>query len=279
MNIHSTAVVHSDAVIHPSAIIGPYCVIGANVILEKDVQLLSHVVLDKNTHLQEGVCIYPFAVLGSAPQHTEYKDEPTKLVIGRNTKIREHVTIHRGTQQGGGLTCIGSFCMIMVGCHVGHDGHIGDHVMMANNAILGGHVEIEDKAVLGGMVAVHQMASIGKGAMIAGCSAVGGHVSPYTIAMGNRAKLAGLNLHRLKKDEVTFQEIQAFRETYRYLFKEESKMSFEFRIHNIPSEFMQYQTVREMHRFLSTRNKIRPICSSDQSGWGTTKSLSVSVEV
>ncbi|WP_075260328.1 acyl-ACP--UDP-N-acetylglucosamine O-acyltransferase [Holospora undulata] len=265
MNIHNTAVLHSDVVVHPDAIVGPYCSIGKGVILEKNVHLVSHVVIDQNTHLHEGVRVHPFAVLGAAPQHTGYKDEPTQLVIGKYTQIREHVTIHRGTQQGGGITCVGEFCMIMVGCHIGHDGCVGNGVIMANNVVLGGHVEIEDTVVLGGMVAVHQMASIGKGAMIAGCSAVGGHVSPYTTAIGNRAKLAGLNLHRLRKLQMSSQEVHGLRDAYHYLFKGENRMSLEFRIHNIPQELMQYESVQEIKRFLSTRNKVRPICLSDQS--------------
>ncbi|PPE03263.1 acyl-ACP--UDP-N-acetylglucosamine O-acyltransferase [Holospora curviuscula] len=262
MTIHVTALVDSNAVVHPTAIVGPYCVVGAGSILEAGVHLMSHVVIEGNTHLQEGVRVHAFSVLGTAPQHTGYNNELTRLVIGRNTQIREHVTVHRGTKQGGGITSIGTSCMIMVGCHIGHDGQIGNDVIMANNVVLGGHVEVEDSVVFGGMVAVHQMTAIGKGSMIAGCSAVGSHITPYTIAVGNRAKLAGLNLHRLKKKKVSSEEIHGLREVYQYLFKGENQLSLEFRIHNIAQGLMHYETVQEVYRFLSTCNKNRPICLS-----------------
>ena len=276
MTVHATAVLHPNVKIHPTAVVGPYCVVGSGAVLEQDVRLVSHVVVEGNTYLQEGVQVYPFAVLGAAPQHSGYRNESTKLIIGKYTQIREHVTIHRGTEQGGGITSVGTDCMIMVGCHIGHDGRIGNNVIMANNVVLGGHVEVEDTVVFGGMVAVHQMTAIGKGAMIAGCSALGDHVTPYTIAIGNRAKLAGLNLHRLKKKKVNSQEIQALREVYHYLFKGESQVSLEFRIHNIPQEFMQYETVQEVYTFLNACNKTRPICLSTQDGY-TKNSLKVTL--
>lgn len=264
MSIHFTAVIDPKAVIHDGAIVGPYCVVGEGVTLERGVRLMSHVVIEGNTVLREGVQVYPLATLGAPPQHFGYKDEPTRLIIGEHTHIREHVTIHRGTEQGGGITSVGSSCMIMVGCHIGHDGRIGDRVTMANNVLLGGHVEVENDVVFGGMSAVHQMTSIGRGAMVAGYSALGGHVMPYTIAIGNRAKLSGLNLHRLKKQNVSSKEIHALKDFYRYVFIENNQSSIDFRIYNVPQELAQFHIVQEAIKFLTTRDKNRPICMPEK---------------
>lgn len=260
MDIHSTAIIHPDAVIHAHAIVGPYCIVEKGAILDAGVRLVAHVYVDAFTHLKENVQVYPFSSLGTPPQHWGYNQEETSLTIGRDTQIREHVTVHRGTVQGGGKTSIGESCMVMVGCHVGHDGHIGNRVTMANNVVLGGHVEIEDDVVFGGMVVVHQMASVGRGAMIAGGSALGGHVMPYTIAIGNRATLAGLNLHRLKKQNVPSEAIHALRALYQYLFVNNGHTSIDFRLYNPPQDLTCYSVVQEALEFLKTRNKTRPLC-------------------
>ena len=260
MHIHPTAIIHPEALIHSSAVVGPHCVVEKGAILEAGVRLVAHVYIDALTHLKENVHVYPFASLGTPPQHWGYNQEETSVVIGRDTQIREHVTIHRGTAQGGGLTSIGESCMIMVGCHIGHDGHIGNRVTMANNVVLGGHVEIQDDVVFGGMVAVHQMTSVGRGAMIAGASALGGHVMPYTIALGNRATLVGLHLHRLKKQNVPSEMIHALKALYQYLFVDHNHTSIDFRLYNPPQDLLGYSVVQEALEFLKTRNKIRPLC-------------------
>ncbi|MDR3736581.1 MAG: acyl-[acyl-carrier-protein]--UDP-N-acetylglucosamine O-acyltransferase, partial [Acidobacteriaceae bacterium] len=134
MNIHPTAIVAPTAIVPASCTIGPFCTIGENVVLGEDCELISHVVLDGHTTLGAGCKVHPFACIGIPPQDLKYKGEPTRLTVGEKTVIRESVTISRGTVGGGGLTTVGSDCLIMAYVHIGHDSHIGNGCILANAA-------------------------------------------------------------------------------------------------------------------------------------------------
>jgi len=103
--------------------------------------------------------------------------------------------------------------------HVAHDCQIGDNVIMANGATLGGHIKIEDNAILGGLVGVHQFAHIGSYAMVGGLTGVSKDVPPYTIVVGERAKLHGLNLTGLKRHNFSAEAIREIKSAYKILFR------------------------------------------------------------
>ena len=193
-DIHSTAIVDPKATLAGDVTIGPYSVVGENVVLGAGVRLMSHVVVDGHTQVGAGTVIYPFASIGLPPQDLKYGGEPSVLEIGVNNVIREHVTMNPGTEGGGMITRIGDNCLFMVASHVAHDCQLGDHVIMANNAALGGHVSVGEWAILGGLSAIHQYVRIGRHAIVGGMSGVEHDVIPYGSVMGDRARLAGLNL-------------------------------------------------------------------------------------
>jgi UDP-N-acetylglucosamine acyltransferase len=148
--IHSTAIIAAKAKIGADVKIGPYCVIGDNAVIGDGAHLHSHVVIEGHTSLGAGCEVYPFAALGCAPQHTRYENEPSRLVIGKNCVIREHVTMHPGTAIDAMETIVGDHGLFFAGAHVAHDCVVGNHVIFANNASLGGHVRIGDHVMLGG---------------------------------------------------------------------------------------------------------------------------------
>ena len=154
--IHPTAVVSPKARIGSECFIGPYCIVGDDVVLADNVRLESHCVVDGHTWIGEGTHVFPFVSIGLASQDLKYKDEPSETRLGARNKIREFVTIHRGTAGGGMLTKIGDDCLIMAQAHVAHDCLIGDGVIMANAATLAGHVVIEDRANVGAYSGIHQ---------------------------------------------------------------------------------------------------------------------------
>ncbi len=203
--IHPSAEISSGAHVAPGATIGagcrigPGCVIGPEAVLGQGVQLLSHVVLDGRVRLGDGVKAFPFATIGLEPQDLKYKGEPTGVMIGPRTQIREHATIHRGSVGGSGWTRIGADCLIMCVAHVGHDCHLGDGVILVNNVMLAGHVEIGDFAIVQGGAAIQQFVRIGRLAMVAGMSGVERNVIPYGRAKGYRAKLLGLNVIGMRR--------------------------------------------------------------------------------
>ena len=59
--------------------------------------------------------------------------------------------------------------------------------------------------------------------MIGGMSGVTADVVPFTTVMGNRAKLAGLNLVGLKRNNTSKQEINELRRVFKYIFYSEDK--------------------------------------------------------
>src|SRR6516164_9142 len=148
--IHPTAIVAPGATLAHDVVVGPYCIVGEHVILDAGVMLRSHVVVDGRTTIGAGTRIFPFASIGLEPQDLKYRGEESALVIGCNNRIREYVTMNRGTAGGGMITRVGDSCLFMVGVHVAHDCRIADHVIMANNATLAGQV-MGDRARLCGL--------------------------------------------------------------------------------------------------------------------------------
>ncbi|HEX2918927.1 MAG TPA: acyl-ACP--UDP-N-acetylglucosamine O-acyltransferase [Edaphobacter sp.] len=218
MSIHPTAIVQDGARVPESCTIGPYCTIGPNVVLGERCELVSHVVLDGHLTMGDDNRVFSFACLGIAPQDLKYKGEPTQLLIGDKNDIREYVTISRGTAGGGGITRIGSNCLIMAYTHVGHDSVIGNSVILANAATLAGHVIVEDYAVVGALNPVHQFCTIGTHAYIGGGTTITQDVLPYSLTSIERNNHAyGVNKVGLERKGFTRDEIKQLRAAYRLL--------------------------------------------------------------
>jgi UDP-N-acetylglucosamine acyltransferase len=218
--IHPTAIVHPNAVIDENVYIGPYCVVGENVHIKKRCHLHSHVVIAGWTTVDEECEIFPFAAVGLPCQDLKFKGEKSTLSIGKKCTIREHATLHPGTDHGGGKTVVGDHCLLMVATHVAHDCMVGNHVIMSNNATLAGHVVVEDHVVIGGLSAVHQFCRIGFGAMIGGMSGVVGDVIPFGMIMEARGPLSGLNIIGMRRSGLTKEDIRSVQELYLYLFED-----------------------------------------------------------
>ena len=255
--IHKTAIVDSKAKIPSSANIGPYCVVGPNVEIGENVTIHSHVNISGNTKIGKGNKIYPFASIGNDPQDLKYNGEETKLIIGDNNKIREHVTINPGTEGGGGLTKIGNNCLFMISSHVAHDCNVGNNVIIANNVPLGGHAIIEDNVVIGGNSAVQQFTRIGKMAMIGGMTGVLNDVIPYALSTGNRNSLQGLNLIGLRRAKFENKDILGLSKAYKVIF---STKSLTENINKLNGTFNENPLVKNVIEFI-TKDKKRPICT------------------
>ena len=257
--IHPTAVVDPAARLAAGVEIGPYCVIGADVELGEGVRLHSHVTIEGPSRIGPRCQIFPFAALGGAPQYLGHKGEPTRLEVGADCTIREHVTLHRGTVGGGGLTKVGDGVYIMSQVHVGHDFTVGNRVILAGHCALGGHVTIGDFAIIGAVAGVHQFCRVGARAIVGGLAAVDMDVIPYGAALGNRARLAGLNVVGLKRAGVSREAIRALRAAYRALFVEEGP-AFRQRLDTVEARFGESPEVAEVLAFIraDTRRPIMP---------------------
>jgi len=218
-HIHPSAIVDADAGLGESVQIGPYCVVGPDVQVGDGTRLVAHVTLQGPTRLGRRCRVFPYAAIGTAPQDRSYADEPTLLEIGDDNTLREQVTLHRGTVKGGGVTRLGSRCLLMVGAHVAHDCHLADDVVLTNSTALGGHVTVESGVVCGGQVAVAPFVRLGRGCFVAGGAKVERDVPPFVIAAGDRARVRGLN--RVGIERMGFSETsrQALQRAFRLLWR------------------------------------------------------------
>lgn len=245
--VHSSAVIEPGAVIGDGCVIGPFCHIGPHVRLGVGVTLKSHVVVTGDTIIGDGCTIYSFAVIGEVPQDLKFQGEKTRLEIGARNRIREHVTMHAGTANGGGLTRIGDDGLFMAGCHVAHDVQIGNRVILVNSVALAGHCIIEDDVIVGGLSGVHQWVRIGRGAIIGAVTMVTNDVIPYGLVQAPRGVLDGLNLVGLKRKGVSRADITALRAAFQMLAQGDG--SFQERAKRLGDE-TQSDYVREIVAFI-----------------------------
>ncbi|MHA1554533.1 MAG: acyl-ACP--UDP-N-acetylglucosamine O-acyltransferase [Alphaproteobacteria bacterium] len=219
--IHATAIVEDGARIGSGVEIGPFCLVGAGARLDDGVKLDSHVVVEGRTRIGARTRVWPFAVLGGAPQDLVYSDEDTEVVIGQDCLLREYVTIHRGTAAGRGRTVVGDGCFLMLGAHVAHDCIVGEKVILSVHVALGGHCQLGDHVIMGGLSGVQQRTRIGAHAFIGGVTAVTSNVVPYAMAAarGSRPEVTGLNIVGLRRRGFDRPVISALRAAYLTFFE------------------------------------------------------------
>jgi len=217
--IHPTAIVDAKAELGANVEVGPYSVIRENVTIGSGTVVGPHVVIEPFVEIQSDCHIFPYAAIGGVPQSVRFKGEETHIRIGRGTIIREFVTVHRGTEFGGGLTQVGEESYIMAYCHIAHDCNVGTHATFANGATLAGHITIGDYVSLGGYVAIHQYVKVGDQVMIGGHSAIVKDIPPFVMAEGNRAKLYGLNTVGLKRNGFSDHTLSLLKKAYRIIFR------------------------------------------------------------
>jgi UDP-N-acetylglucosamine acyltransferase len=216
--IHPTAIVDGGARLGADVTVGPYSVVGGGVTLGDGVALGAHVFVGGRTTIGPRTTVGVFSVIGGEPQDLSYRGEDTAVEVGADCSIREHVTVHRGTAGGRGVTRIGDHCFLMIASHVAHDCTLGRHVILTNQATLGGHVEVGDYTILGGLSAVQQRCRIGAHCFVGGLTGVQSDTVPFVMALGNRAALGGINVRGLKRRGFDRTAIHALRAAYRMFF-------------------------------------------------------------
>lgn len=196
--IHPTAVIDPGAQLGDCVEIGPHCYIGPKAVLGEGCRLLHNVSVYGKTTIGCGNEFYPGCVIGASPQDLKYKGAETQLFIGDNNVFREHVTIHPGTEIGGGVTRIGNHNRVLIGVHVAHDVHMGNDCVITNAVQVAGHCSIEDRCHIGGMTGIQSFATIGRHSYVAAMSRVSVDVPPYLIVHGYDLDVRGVNEKALK---------------------------------------------------------------------------------
>ena len=220
MAIHPSAIIDPHARISASAEIGPYCIIGAGVDIGPRTRLIAHVFVEGVTRIGVDNVFYPYSTVGVASQDLKYKGERAETLIGSRNKIREFVSIHRGTAGGGGVTEIGDDNLVMAYAHVAHDVRVGDHTQLGNAVTFAGHVVVEDWAVIEAFSGVHQFCRIGKHAFVGGYSVVTKDVLPFSMTVSPReSKVFGENKVGLERRGFSKEAIESLHKAFRLLTK------------------------------------------------------------
>ena len=254
MAIHPAALVDPQARIADSAEIGPYCVIGADVEIGARTRLMAHVYVEGVTGIGEDNIFYPYASIGVASQDLKYKGERAETRIGSRNKIREFVTIHRGTQGGGLVTRIGSDNLLMAYVHVAHDAKIGDHTQLGNAVTFAGHVTVEDWAVIEAFSGVHQFCRIGKHAFIGGYSVITKDVLPFSLTVTPReSKVFGENKVGLERRGFPKEIIESLHKAFRLLTK--AGLNTTQAVERIRAEVEMGSEVEELLAFIASSER------------------------
>ena len=254
MPIHPTALIDPAAEIDAGADIGPYCIIGAEVHIGARTRLMANNYLEGATWIGEDNVFFPYSTVGVASQDLKYKGERAETRIGHRNRIREFVTIHRGTQGGGLVTAIGSDNLLMAYSHIAHDVRIGDHVIMANGVTLAGHVTIGDWADISAFVGVHQFCRIGRHAFVGPYSVVIQDVLPYSTTVGKREiGVFGANRIGLERRGFEAPVIEALQTSLRLLTR--AKLNTSQAIERIRAEVPPCAEVDELLEFIRTSER------------------------
>jgi len=254
MPIHPTAIVEPGARIHPSADVGPFSVIGADVQVGARTVFKGHVFVEGPTEIGEDNIFFPYSTVGVAPQDLKYKGEPSSTRIGSRNKIREFVTIHRGTEGGGMLTSMGDDNLLMTYVHVAHDVRLGNHCVLASAATLGGHVSVGDWAWIGASSGVHQFCRVGRHAIIGGYSVITQDVLPFSNTVTEReAKVFGANKVGLERRGFPAETVGALHKAFRLLTR--SGLNTTQAVESIRQEISGSAEVDELLEFIAASQR------------------------
>jgi len=223
--ISPLAVVDPAAQIGSEVRIGPFCVIGPEVVIGNNCNLMNNVTIEGVIRIGKNNFFYPNVVVGAAPQDLKYNGAPTRTEIGDNNVFRENTTIHRGTELGGGITRIGSGCLIMVGAHVAHDCLLDDGIILGNQVLLAGHVKIERGAVISAIVGVHHFVTVGKYSYVAAMTPVRRDVPPFMKFEGDPNEIRGVNEEGLKRNGFSEEDIKEIKNAYKKLYRQGNSIS------------------------------------------------------
>lgn len=254
MPVHPTAIVDPRARIHPEADIGPFCIIGSEVEIGARTRLMANLFIEGPTWIGEDNVFFPYSTVGVASQDLKYRGERAETRIGSRNRIREFVTIHRGTEGGGAVTRIGDDCLLMAYTHVAHDCQVGSHCILGNAVTMAGHVTIGDWAIVEAFSGVHQFCRIGRHAIVGGYSVLTQDVLPYSQTVTPReSRVFGANRVGLKRRGFTPESIEGLHKAFRLLTQ--ADLNTTQAIERIRAEVPSTPELEELLDFIGTAGR------------------------
>ncbi len=230
MAIDPSARIAPTAQVHPSASVGPQTVVGDFCLIEADVSIGAHCVLEpyvfvkRWTTLGDHNEVSAHTVLGTDPLDRAFTGERSYLTIGHHNTIREHYTISRGTKPES-VTSIGDYNYIMTSGHIAHNSTIGNHCTIASCALVAGYVTVEDQVFLSGGVVVHQFSKIGRLAMVGGNTRVNLDAPPFFLYSDFNITPCGLNVVGLRRAGFKASDVAPLKQAYKLLYRSQLKQA------------------------------------------------------
>jgi len=215
--ISSLAFVDPETRIGDNCEIGPFCFIDKNVVIGNNNILMNSVTILSGARIGNGNIIFPGAVISAIPQDLKFQGEESVAIIGDNNRIRENVTINRGTASKG-RTIVGNNNLLMEAVHIAHDAIVGNNCIIGNTTKIAGEVIVDDNAIISACVLIHQFCHVGGYIMLGGGTRTSQDVPPYTTVAREPAAICGLNLVGLRRHNFTTEQIDTIHEAYRIVF-------------------------------------------------------------
>lgn len=250
--ISPLAYIDPEAVIGDNCEIGPFCFIDKNVVIGDNNVLMNSVTVLYGARIGSGNVIFPGAVISAVPQDLKFKGEETTAEIGDNNKIRENVTINRGTAAKG-LTRVGSGNLLMEGVHVAHDAVVGNNCIIGNSTKLAGETIIDDQAIISAGVLMHQFCRVGSLAMVGGGTRFSQNIPPYTTCAREPAAYCGLNLIGLRRHGFSSETIEQIHNAYRLIYQ--SNLQLKDALNRIREELPQTEEIKYIVEFIENSKK------------------------
>ncbi len=222
--ISPLAHIHPEAVIGDNCEIGAFCYIDRGVVIGDNNTLMNSVTMLYGTRVGNGNIFFPGSVIGAIPQDLKFKGEDTTAEIGDNNKIRENVTINRGTAAKG-KTVVGNNNLLMEGMHVAHDATVGNGCIIGNCTKLAGETVIDDNAIMSACVLMHQFCRVGSFCMVGGGTRFSQNILPFSLVARDPAAFCGLNVVGLKRHGFDRETINNIHDTYRIILQGTGKLA------------------------------------------------------
>jgi UDP-3-O-[3-hydroxymyristoyl] glucosamine N-acyltransferase len=167
-------------------------VLMSGVVIEEDTEIFSNCVIYRNVKIGKRVRIHANCTIGADGfGYNFFKGEHLKVwhmggvILGDDIEVGASSSIDSGTFSP---TIVGAGTKIDNLCHVGHNAHLGQGIILCGGAAVAGSSTLEDYVVVGGQAAIGNALIVGKGAQIAAMSGVIGNVEAGEVVGGYPAR-------------------------------------------------------------------------------------------
>ena len=216
--ISQLAFVHPEAKIGENVTIHPFAHIDRDVEIGDGCEIRPHVSILEGARIGRNCKFYEGCIIAATPQDFRWKGDRSRVVIGDNNTIREHVIINRSIHPDG-ETRIGDNSFIMAQSHISHDSIIGNYVVIGNSVKVAGACRIGDYTILSSAALVHEKCEIGQWVLIKGGCRVNSNVPPYVIMAHNPISYYGVNAYVLRKGKFPESTIDEIAKSYRHIYQ------------------------------------------------------------